>query len=396
VLIRQVVLPNLHYSYADLLEICRGADLLLTHALAFAVPLVAEQLHIPWMTMALQPLAFFSAYDPPYIPWASWVYALRNLGSWPNRALRALVRAGARDWDVPVRRLRKELGLPAQRGNALIEGMRSRWGTLALFSREFAREQPDWPRPSWATGFAFFDAGPPVSPELERFLDDGEPPVVFTLGDSTSQSPGNFFEQSALAAQRLGCRALFLTGCRLPSSLPPLSRDRLFVAAYAPFSRVFPWASAVVQPGGIGTIACALTAHRPMLSVPWAFDQADNSRRACRLGVSRLLPRSGYNRENVFRELSVLLSDPGYARKAQTIGSRIAAEDGVCAACDRIETVLSAGADLNLSGIGRNGLRREPTDGEQTYLEFGGSYAKLFSESKGIYEAAFSWLRHDN
>jgi hypothetical protein len=133
-----------------------------------------------------------------------------------------------------------------------------------------------------------------------------------------------------------------------------------------------------------------------MLSVPWAFDQADNSRRACRLGVSRLLPRSGYNRENVFRELSVLLSDPGYARKAQTIGSRIAAEDGVCAACDRIETVLSAGADLNLSGIGRNGLRREPTDGEQTYLEFGGSYAKLFSKSEGISKGAFSPFRHDN
>jgi hypothetical protein len=46
--------------------------------------------------------------------------------------------------------------------------------------------------PSWATGFTSFDVGPPITPELQAFLDAGEPPVFFTLGDSASVCPGNF------------------------------------------------------------------------------------------------------------------------------------------------------------------------------------------------------------
>jgi hypothetical protein len=48
----------------------------------------------------------------------------------------------------------------------------------------FAKPQPDWPAQTRITGFCFYDGHyeTKAPPELLRFLDDGPPPLVFTLG----------------------------------------------------------------------------------------------------------------------------------------------------------------------------------------------------------------------
>ncbi len=44
-MVREMVLPYVGEMYADLLEACRGADLLVIHPVLFAAPLVAEKLN---------------------------------------------------------------------------------------------------------------------------------------------------------------------------------------------------------------------------------------------------------------------------------------------------------------------------------------------------------------
>ena len=48
--------------------------------------------------------------------------------------------------------------------------------------------------------------------------------MVFTLGSSAVYAPGGFYEQSLAAAQKLGVRAVLLTGIgvnqKLPAALP--------------------------------------------------------------------------------------------------------------------------------------------------------------------------------
>ena len=78
-----------------------------------------------------------------------------------------------------------------------------------------------------------------------------------------------------------------------------------------------------------------------MIVVPWSHDQPDNGMRVKRLGSGRMIPRSGYGAARVEAELRELLGQPGYAERAEEIGRRICAEDGVCAACDGLETALS-------------------------------------------------------
>jgi rhamnosyltransferase subunit B len=340
VLLNYSLLPHLKDSYADLLAACQDADLLVGHILSFAVPLVAGRLRVPWLTMVLQPMSFYSNHDPPFIASDPWLYPFRRLRPWPYSILSALRTARTRHWAEPIHRLRRELCLPPA-GNSLADCWRSPFGTLAAFSGEFAHQQPDWPQPGWVTGFAHYDAGQPVSPELQHFLSKQGAPIVFTLGDVSSRAPGNFFRVSLSAVRQLGCRAVFLTGRHARISLPEFPPEQIFIAQYAPYSQVFPHAAAIVHAGGIGTIALALKACRPMLLVPTVFDQADNARRARKMRVARILDRARYTSGTVCRELRELLSNPDYARHAADIGTRVDAEDGAAAACERIENVLA-------------------------------------------------------
>jgi rhamnosyltransferase subunit B len=64
---RRMMLPSLEQSYEDLREIAQEADLLVGHPIAFATPMVAEELGKPWISVALQPALMLSAFDPPSI-----------------------------------------------------------------------------------------------------------------------------------------------------------------------------------------------------------------------------------------------------------------------------------------------------------------------------------------
>jgi len=190
------------------------------------------------------------------------------------------------------------------------------------------------------TGFPFYDRGE-LAPELQRFLAEGPAPVVFTLGSSAVGAAGAFYLQSLAAVERLGCRAVFLTGSHpqgLPEVLPPV----VIALSYAPHGAIFPRAAAIVHQGGIGTTAQAMRSGRPMVVVPFGHDQFDNAARVERLGAAEVLYRSRYDARRVADVLQQMLKRPSYARAAAELGEKVRAEDGAGAAADAIEARLSA------------------------------------------------------
>jgi UDP:flavonoid glycosyltransferase YjiC (YdhE family) len=98
-----------------------------------------------------------------------------------------------------------------------------------------------------------------------------------------------------------------------------------------------PRAACVVHQGGIGTCGQALAAGRPMLVMPYAFDQPDNAARLQRFGVARTIGRKDYTARRVAAELDRLLTDASYAEKAAEGARRVGAEEAVGAACNAIE-----------------------------------------------------------
>src|SRR4051794_2226520 len=68
VLYREMILPELKGTYQDLLAITKGADALVAGEVVYAAPLVAEKLGVPWVSIILSPLSFFSSIDPSVTP----------------------------------------------------------------------------------------------------------------------------------------------------------------------------------------------------------------------------------------------------------------------------------------------------------------------------------------
>ncbi|HET7093471.1 MAG TPA: nucleotide disphospho-sugar-binding domain-containing protein, partial [Thermomicrobiales bacterium] len=325
----------------DLTAAACGADLIVSSLLVFSARLVAERQAIDWASMAFQPAALFSAFDPPVVGVLPGHGIVKALGPNGARSLLRLLRAMSGRWMAPWHDYRAEIGLPPSDANPFFEGQHSPLLTLGLFSSLLAAPQPDWPPSTVVTGFPFDDrigwAGMP--PAIDAFLAAGEPPVVFTLGSSAIWSAGSFYRQSVAALEAIGRRGILLVGPderNVPCDLPP----GVIAAEYAPHGSLFPRAAVVVHHGGIGATGQAMRAGKPMLVVPFAHDQPDNAARVRRLGIARVLPSRRYDARRAARGLTALLDDDRYRTRAAAVGHAVRAERGVAVACDAIEAVL--------------------------------------------------------
>lgn len=338
-MVKTIFMPHIRASHEDLDRAAARCDVIVTHPLSFAGPLIAQKRGLPWVSSILSPMSLMSCIDPPLIGPAPWMKSLRKLGVTPYRAVFNLARAIGRRWEQPLHDLRAALNLPPA-PPAQFEGQYSPLLNLALFSPLLAVPQADWPVNTVLCGFPHYD-GKPADPaaltRLGEFLATGEPPLVFGLGSSAVMIAGDFWHHAIAAAQAIGRRAILLTGATptLPATLPPT------IAAfdYLPYSAVFPQACAVVHQAGIGTFAQALAAGHPQLIVPVAFDQPDNAERAVRLGVARTLPFKKVTTARLTRELEQLLGDNHYASKAAAVSAQVRLENAADTVCKQLESL---------------------------------------------------------
>jgi rhamnosyltransferase subunit B len=335
--IRKLLMPHMRGVYDDLLAACSGAKFLITGELVFAAPLVAERLGIGWASLVLAPWQFLSAHDPSIIGPLPLFAFIRGAGVTVNRAMKEFARKQTKSWAEPIYGLRKELGLSAA-SHPMFEDKNSPYLNLAMFSSAFAKPQVDWPDHTKTVGFAFYDRQNPASgltDEVRDFLQNGEPPIIFTLGSTAVMNPGSFYTEGKRAAEQLGRRALLLTGKGSPGISG--SRDHM-VTAYAPYSEIFPYAAVVVHQGGIGTTAQAMRAGCPQFVVPHAFDQPDNAARIKRLGLGLSLRKDRFHAPHAAEQLRKVLGDEKIRAKATQARTFVEKENGAIAAADAVES----------------------------------------------------------
>lgn len=335
--IKNWVMANLRETYTDLMNTAKDADCIIAGEGVLAARMVAEKLNLPWISVILQPLAFLSIHDASVLPVFPWLAKFKVLNSISSRGIRLLAKLFTNSLVEPVHKLRQELNLPPLAGNPLVDDKYSSYLVLAMFSSAFANLQPDWAPNTILTGFTFYDgsqAETKLSPQLHRFLDEGESPIVFTLGSAAVMSPDRFYEESIQAIITLNHRAVLLMGKNpLPQNLP----KNILAVDYVPYSQIFPHACEIVHQGGIGTTAQALRSGNPTLIMPYSHDQPDNAARVERLGTSLTISRKQYCSSRVVTQLRKLLDNSTYASKATEIGKIVQAENGAVLACDAIE-----------------------------------------------------------
>ena len=339
-IVKHVMMPAVRETYEDLLAAAGDADLLVAADLVYVAPLVAAVSGLPWVAVTMAPFSFLSRHDPPVLSQAPWLARLADVSKPAYAALLRLGKWRIRHWGERLDALRDTLGLPRE-ADPLFAARERAAVLLGMFSPVFGPPQPDWPRNARATGFAFYDRHEPMPDDLHRFLDNGEAPIVFTLGSAAVFDPGDFYRESAAAARLLGRRGVLLVGPEAHDV--PTADDQIAVAAYAPYSVLLPRAAAVVHQGGIGTTAQALRAGRPMLIVPFSHDQPDNAARVVRLGAGLTVRRRRYSAQTAAAALRKLIEEPSYARRSAAIAEQLRHEDGASAAASAIERAVSAG-----------------------------------------------------
>ncbi|HSC44610.1 MAG TPA: glycosyltransferase [Candidatus Acidoferrum sp.] len=328
----ELLMPSLRDSYHDTVAAAQGADLIVVHPITLGAYLLCRQLAqqepgFPWCFTCLSPVSFFSLYDPAVISALPFAGELARLGPGFQSGLKKILAFLLEARWKAFRSLEKELGLTPAR-NPLIWPPSEAALVLGLFSPQLGAPQHDWPANAHATGFPFYDHTTDCPPAVRRFLDAGEPPIVFTLGSAAVGAAGDFFQQSAQAAQELGKRAILLVGrdpYNQPASLPP----EILAVPYAPHAAVFPRGCVNVHQGGIGTTGEAMRAGRPMLVVHYSHDQPDHAARLVRMGLARAVAREKYSAAVAIREIGALLEDQSYVERAAAVGCQVSVENGV-------------------------------------------------------------------
>ncbi|UMP06415.1 glycosyltransferase [Amycolatopsis sp. EV170708-02-1] len=285
-------------------------------ALNIAAHSVAEQKGIPYFFTAYCPITLPSLHHrPPVFPgWAP---------KDPDAAIPALWADDAERWNGQwggvLNAQREKLGLGP------VDDVRGHIFTEHPWLAADPVLAP-WLGPSaldvHQTGAWLLPDHSPLSPELEAFLDDGEPPVYFGFG--SIRAPEEIAKAMIEAARAHGRRAIVFRGWTELA----LIDDEPDCIAIGDVNQqaLFPRVAAVVHHGGAGTTTAATRAGVPQVLVPQMFDQPYFARRVRDLGVGTSI--SG---EPSAEALTLALGEvlrPEVASRAGQIGGEVRT-DGV-------------------------------------------------------------------
>jgi sterol 3beta-glucosyltransferase len=315
----------LERSHADLLALCRSADLIIvSHSAAGSME--ADKLSLPTVSVTLFPQAI-PVKDPKdsLIKRAIMKFAGAGMGLMMTR---------------PLEQIRKRVGLPAMGPT----GITSPALNLIPLSPQISPPNPLWESRHRITGYWFAPAPATWTPpaDLAAFLEAGEPPVVVSLG-AMALSGEDALEAAQItlaAVQQAGVRAI-IQGWDDPMkqlTVPP----KIFHAGSIPHDWLLPRASGLVHHGGFGTTASGFRAGIPMLVIPHIIDQFIWGNKVAELGVGpKPIARPKLNIHDMAEALRQMQS-PAIRQKAADLGAAIRAEpEGVAEAVRLIEETFN-------------------------------------------------------
>ncbi len=336
---RQMVEGTVAAQFETIAAAAQGCDAIVgATALQIAAPSIAERMGIPYVFAAYCPAVLPSPHHAPPV--------LAMLGDTPapeTADYRELWVQDARRWNDTWGSLlnshRASLGL------APVSDVRS----YILTDRPWLAADPTlapWPDPAdqavFQTGAWILSDERPLSPELERFLEAGEPPVYFGFG--SSRAPQDLSQVMITSARALGRRAIISRGWA-DLSLVDTDPDCLAIGevnVQALFRRV----AAVAHHGGAGTTTAAALAGAPQVVIPQHYDQHYWAQRIRQLGIGTAHAPGAPTTDSLTEALERALHGDVAAR-ARSIATAVR-RDGAHAAAQR----MIRGGRETPSGIG--------------------------------------------
>ena len=182
-------------------------------------------------------------------------------------------------------------------------------------------------------------AGEPLSTEILAFLARGPAPLFLTMGSMAGFDARALVTRFIAAARANGWRAIIQRGW---AELDAQAADDVLVTGELDYARLFPRCAALFTHGGAGTIGQALLAGKPIALLPLVEDQLAWGRVVSALGSSlgTIDPRAAD--AAAFNAAMQRARDPSLTQAATQTAQALAAEGGLPAACDALESYVKS------------------------------------------------------
>jgi len=329
--IRQMMEGTVATQFETVTAAAQGCDMIVgATALQVAAPSIAEKLGIPYRFAAYCPAVLPSPrHAPPVLPMQ---------GDKPVTLddYSELWEKDAQRWNMQWRGIlnshRTRLGLES------VSDVRSH----ILTDQPWLASDPTlgaWPDSAdqavFQTGAWLLKDERPLDPELEAFLNAGEPPIYFGFGSISA--PQGLSAAMVQSARALGRRAILLRGWA-DLSLVDNEPDCIAIGEVnqqALFKRV----AAIVHHGGAGTTHAATRGGAPQVVIPQHYDQHYWAGRIQQLGIGTAHTSPAPTADSLTGALEQVLHRDVTAR-AQSIAKEIRTDGTLVAAQRLISTAM--------------------------------------------------------
>ena len=261
--------------FDDLFAAAGSADVLLAPHHVVPAHLVAARRGIPWLAYTLSPAYLVEQTrlsdkrgPPPPLPPARWHAALAGL--------------------------RHRIGLPRRLFPyaAVFQDSPTILGLFPAFLLEPGTTVNNLEVLGFPHSALVLPAHAP-DPGLLAFCD--ERTVIFSFGSFVDRSnPRHMFEQSVAACRALGLKCLYLSQFVAATAS---DADDVMIRGFVDHAAVFPRVGAIVHHAGLGTLMAACAAAKPMVTVPFLYDQPYHAQRMAELVNAPVLPAARYGRD---------------------------------------------------------------------------------------------------
>jgi UDP:flavonoid glycosyltransferase YjiC (YdhE family) len=216
-------------------------------------------------------------------------------------------------------------------------GHRGRIIELVAMNKDLVDPDDYWGSEFRFTGFWQSERGGSWTPpaDLAAFVEQGDPPVVMTLGSMVMFSLEQLLESLTEALRISARRGVVIGGW---AAAPAVANQSLMAVQEADYEWLFPRAACVIHHGGSGTVGAALRAGRPSVLLPQIPAQEAFGRLLMR---AQLASASLETHDIAPQELAIAIeraaTDPALNENARRWRDVARAEGGVTAAADLIE-----------------------------------------------------------
>ena len=334
-----------------------GVDALIVNEIAFTGPTVAQMLGLPYFIV--------STNIPHRFGWGDY----RRFGGYrlSQSVLAPLERALL---ELSCLRMRGPIGRALdryrqQRGFGPIRKIQSEYPCLAHITQMpkfFDIPRDDLPE-------NFFYAGTFTSPVARQEIDfpwerlDGRPLVYASLGTTRNVRP-EIFHLIAKACCELDMQLVIALGNRYGETQFAGLPGMPVVAQYAPQLELLRVASVAISHGGLNTALESMSAGKPMVLIPLAYDQPANALRLERLGMAEVLSVTRLTVQRIRAAVTKVLHEPRYREATLRAQSKLNVLNGTVHAANLMEESLLKYLASDRSGIAAVLLQKSSRDCE--------------------------------